>query len=77
MLEIIETMGFVSVIIGIALAVVTIGVICAIFEIKRNTADTAERLDEICKKLDDMPKNYSVLAVRNELVDIAENIKKE
>ena len=62
---------------AILLVTLIICLICAIFEIKHNTADTAERLDEICKKLDDMPKNNSVLTIRDELVDIAEHIKKE
>lgn len=59
------------------LVLLVISLIRAIFQIRDNTADTAEKLDEICKKLDDMPKNYSVLTIRDELIDIAEHIKKE
>ena len=77
MLEIIETLGVIAVAIVVVLIIVAIRLIGAIFEIRDTNNKIAEKLDEICKKLDETPKNYAVLSIRDELVDIAENIKKE
>lgn len=77
MWDIIETLGVIAVAIVVVLIIVIIRLIGAIFEIRDYTKETAERLDEVCKRLEDMPKKHTVLTIRDELVDIAEHIKEE
>ena len=77
MWDFIGFLGIVAIAIVVVLIIVIIRLIGAIFEIRDYTKETTERLNEVYKRLEDMPKNYSVLTIRDELVDIAEHIKKE
>ena len=73
MWDIIGVLGVVAVAIVVVLIIVIIRLIGAIFEIRDYTKETAEHLDEVCKKLEDMPKHYTLSAIRDEIAEIAKH----
>ena len=73
MWDFVGILGIVAVAIVVVLIIVIIRLIGAIFEIRDYTKETAEHLDEVCKRLEDMPKNYTLSAIRDEISEITKH----